>query len=137
VCSSAYQNLTDPWRKINRASPYTGSAKCDRDNAAFDGTTWFRFLSPAGTKLSTVDVKATQSQRICGTHVVSWMKGDHPTTHGKVVSRKIMWSYNGNENYGNTKTEIKVVACHGHNNDMFYLYQLKPAPTCYSAYCTI
>ena len=115
-----YKNITDSWRKITRKPAYSGNTNCDRDNSEFDGKTWFRFVEPAGTMLSTVDVKGGRSPLICGTYAVSWMRGEHPTRHGQVLSRYILWSYNGAENRSpGYTTVINVAACIEPNQKMF------------------
>ena len=85
-CNVQYQNVTDVWRKITGSQG--GVERCDRDRwdyidgeyvfTNFNGNRWFRFVEPAGTKLSTSD----PSGKSCGTEGVGWLEdfgyGAHP-----------------------------------------------------------
>ena len=105
---------------------------CDKTNPEFDGTTWQRFIEPAGKMLSTKDPE----QMTCGTDGVGWMRGTHPNTLGKVVQRTICFSWGGNE-CSWFLSNINVVACKGYSGKIFYLYQLKKPPICTLAYCAV
>ena len=97
----------------------------------FDGNTWFRFVEPAGKKLSTT----IPSRGSCGTSAMSWMEEDHPNSAGQVVDRKICFRWHDHCEW--SIRNIKVVGCIGHNNEMFYLYKLKKTSFCSLAYCAV
>ena len=127
-CPFVYQNLTDSWRKIGGGS---GSTNCDRNRDKFDGNSWFRFIEPAGRKIPIT----APSKSSCGTHAVSWIEGDDPTSIGQSVNRKICFRWDSQCQW--SITNIKVAACMGYNNQMFYLYQLKKPTACSLAYCAV
>ena len=128
LCPYQYKNITDSWRKIVGRSVI--GANCDKENSDFDGTTWFRFVEPAGTTLSTLNPQ----QLSCGTDGIAWMKGRHPIMFGKVVQRTICFSWSGNK-CAWSLPNTNVVACKWYNDSEFYLYQLKKPPICALAYC--
>ena len=128
-CTIQYQNITDSWRKITGSSG--GSSNCDKDDSKFDGNNWFRFVEPAGKKLST----SALSKYSCGTDAVGWMDGAHPTRVGQIVSRKMCFSWDSQCQWSSTNT--KVAACRGYGGQLFYLYQLKEPSNSCLAYCAV
>ena len=136
----AYTNLSDAWRKV-RYGNGDQSAHCD-NSGVFDGTKWFRFVEPAGTKLPPRPAQQfwkrtdTTNNLICGTESAAWIDGVHPSFSDGIVSRRICFAWRGTEVFGNRRwkwmyggecnwnTKIKVAKCPGAGED-FYVYQLK------------
>ena len=123
LCPFAYQNITDSWRKIGSS----GGTHCDRYDfgRGFDGNKWFRFVEPAGTKLSNTD----NGFRACQSDYSGWMNGADPTIIGQALTRTACW------HACRWRVNIKVALCRGHKGEPFYVYQLKHSPTCNLAYC--
>ena len=131
-CTIQYQNLTDSWRKIKGSSDGSSSAShCDRDYSKINGNTWYRFVEPAGTKLST----SAPSKYSCGTDAVGWMDGAHPTRVGQIVSRKMCFSWDSQCSWASLNTN--VATCRGYDGQLFYLYQLKKPSNSCLAYCGV
>ena len=126
-CPVQYQNLTDSWRKIGNPS----STNCDRSTRKFNGTTWFRFVEPAGTMLST----SPPAKSSCGTSAVSWMNGAHPTIVGQSVSRKICFRWDSECQWSRENTRVK--GCRDYDGKLFYIYQFRQTQICNAAYCAL
>ena len=92
-----------------------------------DGKKWFRFIEPAGTKLSNIDI----GRYACSTSASGWMDGSDPTNVGEILDRKVCFSWYGSCTWS---TDIKVSLCQD-NDEQYYIYQLNPTPTCNLAYC--
>ena len=132
-CPYSYHNISDSWRKV-------GSARgrlCDNGPATeasklMDGNNWFRFVEPAGTKLSTIDI----GPEACKTQASGWMNGSDPTSFGQIINNRVCFSwYSGGE--CSNKIDVKVALCRENGNDPFYIYQLKNIPWCNYLYCAI
>ena len=100
-----------------------------------DGNTWFRFLEPAGTKLSNTPLDDWPLNRTCGTCTYGRLDGSDPTIVGQIVDRKVCF-----DKYADCweSVNIKVSLCKDNNNEEFLVYQLKTYPRnccCDWAYC--
>ena len=96
--------------------------KCDRDLA--EG--WYRFLS--GRHLST---QCAESYK-CNTNYPGWLTGGHPSVEQGRVSRQVCFGRkSGSSCPCWYSTYITVRNC-----GAFYVYKLKPTPTCSLRYCT-
>jgi hypothetical protein len=125
-CTNDYKNITDSWRKI------TGSRNGVNNKVSmFDGNNWFRFKDTQGKKLSTSD----PSSHSCGTNVVGWMNGVHPTKLGQIVLRRICFSWSTPCEW--SIPSIKVSACRDMEGELFYPCQLKKPTACNFAYFAI
>ena len=123
-----YRTLNDSWRKKGAR----GSLYCDNNKNEMDGTNWFRFLEPAGTKLISNDLGS--GGYYCDTHISAWLDGADPTIVGQTVDRRVCFSWNGNSSM--YSKNIKVSLCKDNNNGQFLIYQLKKCPAgCSWAYC--
>lgn len=136
-----YKTLSDDWRKIGSG----GGLNCD-DDLINDETlrrynNWFRFVEPAGVKLSNTDI----GHRACGTSASGYMIGTHPTIDGQTVTRRVCFSWYGScygDRYENAY--INVTLCSGRGGrfwytptkiESFYIYRLSNPLRCNAAYC--
>ena len=69
----------------------------------------------------------------CGTQVPGWLNGNHPTSFGYIVQRKVCFNYNSNT--CRWQTDTFIIKC-GYDGFYFYLYYLNDTPVCYLRYCT-
>ena len=65
----------------------------------------------------------------CGTHAPGYMTGAHPTMQDGTVTRKVCFSYGGNNC-------LKDIEIHVRNCGDFYVYELELLPWCKLRYCT-
>ena len=97
-----------------------------------DGSTWFRFVGAAGTRLQTAPNALSMKGKLpCKTHGVSWINGSHPIVSEGVVSREICYAYGGKECWHFTlKHDMNIAACAQIDGNVFYVYQLKNPNGC-------
>ena len=97
-----------------------GSVKCDRYLA--EG--WYRFLTR-----KRMNTNCGYSTYYCHTSYPGWLNGNHPSVEEGIVTRQVCFgSGSCSCSYA---TYIKVLNC-----GSFYVYKLKPTPTCNLRYCT-
>ena len=149
-----YANLTDSWRKITGKKPSDGLYRCDRDatRGGFMYKGWYRFVGKAGTHLSTKPPAFRPGEETykecCGTNLVGWMQGEHPTINEGLVPREFCFqSLSGECQYRimskvrtcPVKNEYTVVRGRIWNTDTFYVYYLQfpPSLNCNAAYCAL
>lgn len=100
------------------------SDKCD--NTLAEG--WYKFLN--GKRMST----RCGEVNYCNTDHTGWLTGGHPSVGHGMVTRKVCFGYKKSM-YSSCpctySTYITVVNC-----GSFYVYKLKPTPTCDLRYCT-
>ena len=141
-CPYSYHNISDSWRKVGSAQ----GELCDSGNGIasikgteasklMDGNNWFRFIEPAGTKLSTIDIGPSA----CTTSMSGWMDGPEPTSFGQSINNRVCFSWwkDGKRDKCKYEIDTKVALCRENGNDPFYIYQLKNLPWCRSLYCAI
>ena len=92
-----------------------------------DGNRWFRFIEPAGTKLSNIDI----GDSACSTAASGWMDGSDPTVIGEILNQRVCFSWNGACLWS---SNVKASLCED-NDGQFYIYQLKKSEVCNLAYC--
>ena len=124
-----YITLSDSWRKIGSGSSKPSGSPSGSDNSNFNGNNWFRFVEPAGVKLS----NTASDARACGQYSSGWMRGSDPTIVGQTLDRTACFSYSGYQCYWSRN--IKVSLCSDNNNEQFLIYQLRKPPYYYSVYC--
>ena len=142
-----YTSLTDSWRKVNGFGPSSIRSKkyrCDfpRPTQGEPGIQegWHRFSGAAGTHLPTASLNnGAGGKEVCGTSIVGWMEGSHPTVYDGIVSRNICFEFeNGNCEY---QVRILVRTCDdpAEPGKTFYVYHLKYPKDimCYWAYCAM
>ena len=132
-----YRNISEPWRKLKDHDVGENNLHCDETNVSFDGSTWFRFIGAAGTRLQTAPNALSMQRKLpCKTHGVSWINGSHPLVSEGVVSRQICYAYNGVQCWGSTLThDMNIAACAQNDGNIFYVYQLTNPKSCEHAYC--
>ena len=114
-----YMVIDDDSRRVG--SPYTTN-RCDRDLAV----SWYRFIN--GKRMNTQCVK----MRSCNTWRPGWLVGGHPSVSAGRVTRKVCFGYKSSSScYCPYHTYITVRNC-----GSFFVYKLKPTPTCSRRYCT-
>ena len=134
-------NVSDEWRSIGslkknwvqycdatgRASGLRISNISSIASKMVYGNNWFRFIPPAGNRLSNIAL----GLYACNTALSGWMNGSNPRVVGQILERKVC--FDGLNPCFKTQN-IKVGRCQYHNND-FIVYQLRQPPSCNSAYC--
>merc|ERR1712038_1030022 len=81
-----YITLSENWRKLGS----TNYGNYDTNNNNFNGNNWFRFVEPAGVKLSNINI----CTNACGTHRSGWLRGSDPTVVGQILDRTACFSHN-------------------------------------------
>ena len=114
-----HNTIDDDSRYYNYYQSY-GNDKCDQHLQ--EG--WYRFVTH---KL--MNTNCGYSDNYCNTDHPGWLNGNHPSVEEGVVTRTVCFNSGSCScNYG---TDIKVLNC-----GSFYVYKLKPTPTCNLRYCT-
>ncbi|XP_078353452.1 uncharacterized protein LOC144638135 [Oculina patagonica] len=85
---------------------------------------WYRITGKAGDQLAD---KCVPIKR-CGTLATGWLNGQHPTVEELVVTREVC--YHSEDDCCKFKNDIEVRNCGD-----FYVYKLRPTPSCQSRYC--
>jgi cysteine-rich repeat protein len=96
-----------------------GVEKCDK---TMNGK-WYRFLSPAGTKMPTDAPKPYA----CGTDAPGWMVGTHPAPEDGIVTRKVCFAWDLECEW---EVDISVLNC-----GEYYVYKLADPPEVCLRYC--
>ena len=107
--------------EASRNQAYGKDEYCDNN---FNGSVWYRMMSPAGTMIP----EQVVPQYKCGTHATGWMNGVHPTTLGEEVERQICFKWGSND--CSSSINIKVINCMH-----YYIYKLEPTG-CNWRYCS-
>ena len=89
---------------------------------------WYRFGGEAGTEMLSSCPKDRGSQRRCGTYVVGWLNGKHPTVEEGEVVKEVCFHWGRYCCYW--KKSIKVINCGN-----FYIYKLEKTPRCNLRFC--
>ena len=112
--------IDDDSRRVG--SEWTGHHKCDRD--LVEG--WYSFLN--NKRLS----EQCANPQTCNTNYPGWLVGGYPSVSAGKVTRKVCF---GQKSLSSClcwySTYITVLNC-----GSFYVYKLKPTPTCNLRYCT-
>ena len=90
------------------------------------GPGWYRFQSPAGTKIPTTPIKPFH----CGMAAPGWLKGSHPSTPGQTINAEVCFYWGSNQCWG--RKQIKIRHC-----GQYFLYELQEAADYESGYCAI
>ena len=116
-----FEWITDADRSIN----YHSKSKYKCDQNVFRKNTWFRFGGSAGSSMPT----SPPPTHRCGGRSPGWVKDAHPTKINQQKSVTVCFFWPPRKICHWTQ-KIKVTKCKG-----FFVYQLKPAPTCFLRYC--
>ena len=130
ACSN-YTLLTDSWRKITGFGPSSNNGKyyCDqpRINQGEPGIKegWHRFSGAAGTYLPTEQLDTGAGAReVCGTSIVAWMQGSHPTLSDGPQPRDICFEWNSGPCQFTVRILVQTCPDPERNGDTFYVYQV-------------
>ena len=131
--SSSYTVLNDDWRKIDYYNRGDKSYHCDRDITKG----WYRLQGAAGNRLPTSPAPngtPSSSRMYCGTHATAYITGgEHPTPEEGIVSRGVCFEWSSDTCW--KSKSLKVAACYGDDDDVYYVYELSPPGNCQLAYC--
>eukprot|EP00118_Oscarella_pearsei_P005589 m.25774 g.25774 ORF g.25774 m.25774 type:complete len:280 (+) comp28958_c0_seq2:50-889(+) len=116
---SHYKTLAEKWRVVSSHSLHP--RHCDKPYFA-EG--WYRFDESIGSKMPHVCPPISR----CGGNGAGWIRGDHPTSKGKEVSRTVCFSYVSGCCVW--KVDTRIINC-----GEFYIYYLKKVPSCDLTYC--
>ena len=137
-----YKTLRESWRKITGYGPSTGNGKynCDLPRNGGGGIKegWHRFSGAAGTHLPTNRLNSGSGvKEVCGTSIVAWIDGSHPTIYDGVVSRDFCFEWTTGPCQYTVRSEVKTCPDPKNPGETFYVYKLKypPGITCNWAYC--
>ena len=112
-----HTTIDDHTRYYSRSN--SGHYKCDR----YLTEGWYRFL--AGRMMAT---SYPGSTGYCDTSYQGRLQGGHPSESDGVVNRQVCFYYKSS---CQETVNIKVRNCGN-----YYVYKLKPTPSCNSRYCT-
>ena len=85
---------------------------------------WYRFVTR-----QRMNTNCGYSKYWCNTKYFGWLNGNHPSVEDGIITRQVCFSYSSCS--CSYSTYIKVLNC-----GSFYVYKLKPTPTCQLRYCT-
>ncbi|XP_068694611.1 uncharacterized protein [Montipora foliosa] len=112
--------LEDSVRGQGFYNGYYGYYQCD-SSLSFG---WYRFRGAAGTQMPTACV----GQNRCSSHAPGWLNSSHPSVEDGTVAAKVCFHWTSG--CCTWYTNIRVRNCSG-----FYVYELRPTPTCSLRYC--
>ena len=117
-----YMVIDDDSRRVGSTHTHD---RCDRYLA--EG--WYRFIN--GRRMSTQCAK----RHACNTDYPGWLVSGHPYSSSSRYSRKVCFGQRSSSSSSSCPcsyhTYIMVRNC-----GSFYVYKLKPTPTCHLRYCT-
>ena len=133
--------LTESWRRI---TGFQHEKRCDLPNRV-EGEPgikegWYRFSGAAGTHLPTEQLDTGAGAReVCGTSIVAWMRGSHPTLYENAQPRDICFEWDSGPCQFTVRILVQTCPDPEKQGDTFYVYQLKypPGIGCYWAYCAL
>ncbi|XP_015749231.1 PREDICTED: cubilin-like, partial [Acropora digitifera] len=112
--------LEDSVRAQGFYNGYHGYYQCDN----YLPFGWYRFRGAAGTQMPTKCV----GQNRCSSHAPGWLSASHPSVEDGIVTAKVCFHWSSG--CCTWSTYIRVRNCSG-----FYVYELRPPPTCWLRYC--
>ncbi|XP_015763752.1 PREDICTED: uncharacterized protein LOC107342772 isoform X3 [Acropora digitifera] len=112
--------LEDSVRGQGFYNGYYGYYQCDN----YLPFGWYRFRGAAGTQMPT---KCVAKNR-CSSHAPGWLNASHPSVEDGIVTAKVCFHWSSG--CCTWSTYIRVRNCSG-----FYVYELRPPPTCWLRYC--
>ncbi|XP_044165773.1 uncharacterized protein LOC114963338 isoform X8 [Acropora millepora] len=112
--------LEDSVRGQGFYNGYYGYYQCDN----YLPFGWYRFRGAAGTQMPT---KCVGKNR-CSSHAPGWLSASHPSVEDGIVTAKVCFHWTSG--CCTWSTNIRVRNCSG-----FYVYELRPPPTCWLRYC--
>ena len=115
---------------------------CDGSGGRYSGLKegWHRFSGEAGTHLPTEPLNTGAGAReVCGTSIVAWMEGSHPTVYEGVVTRNFCFEWITGPCQFTVRSEVKTCQDPKSPGSTFYVYKLKypQGINCYWAYCAM
>ena len=121
-----YRVLNEPRRSINSVWKLGQTAICDRTLS----WGWYRFTSYVGGQMPTTSVHTDH----CGTHYPIWLLGQHPSSADLTVTVRACININERNSGCFFSFYVKIRQC-GAGSTQFYVYYLRPLPSCGIAYC--
>ena len=84
-------------------------------------------------------ISGAGAREVCGTSIVAYMEGSHPTVYEGVVSRNFCFEWDTGPCQFTVRSEVKTCADPEKPGETFYVYKLKypPGIHCYWAYCAL
>ena len=140
-----YTVLNEAWRKVTGFGPSVNGGRYHCDTWRPGGNRgikegWHRFSGPAGTHLPTERLNSGAGVReVCGTSIVAWMDGSHPTVYEDVVSRPFCFEWDSGPCQFTVRSEVKTCPDPDDPGRTFYVYKLKQPPgiQCNWGYCAL
>ena len=138
-----YTTLNQKWRRIVGYGPSNdGSAyNCDYPGSKGRGGIkpgWHRFEGEAGTYLPTKapsnlyvgtpgasTVSGGRFSEVCGTSLVAWLNGQHPTVRDGIVERVFCFQWTSGECEYSFKSKVRTCPDPSDSKKTFYVYYLK------------
>ena len=122
--------MSEATRSTTNTFYHHGKTFCDNEkkkNASphWKGSGWYKFASPAGTKIAT----SAPPHHTCGTSATGWMAQLHPTEVGQTKTVQFCFNWAGNSCFW--KTTGEVTKC----GDKNFVYKLPEPPNCTLGYC--
>ena len=115
-----HTTIDDPTRYIAYGNGNFGGNKCDSDLT--EG--WYKFLNRH------MYTSYGYGNQHCDTRAQGWLKGGHPSVGDGIVSKQVCFYHSS---YGSCYRSVYIKV---RNCGSFYVYKLKPTPTCNLRYCT-
>merc|ERR1712087_167701 len=132
-CTSNYKVLDEADRNYQHQTNPDLPVYCDNIKAwngikspAFQGSSWYRFMGQAGTKMP----EFPYGSSTCQTWAPGWINGKHPTRKGQIVERLACFTVGENTCYD--RENIKITNC-----GSFFLYFLPDITKCNNRYCAV
>ena len=111
--------LSETWRKVS-LSVYKFGKHCDGLQPG-----WYVFAASIGRQM----LQTCPPKCHCGTHVLGWLNGSHPTVVGQTSRNTVCFHY---YSFCEWQVPVDITNCGG-----FYVYHLfSKMPNCNLAYCS-
>ena len=118
-----YQVLSDQTRSVD----YFSYSYIPCDNSLAAG--WYRLMGKAGIQLPERPIVNNISPFRCNTHAIAWITQPHPRFGEGKVARTVCFHWFGASCQWSVP-QTTVINCGN-----YFVYYLKPTPTCHLRYC--